>query len=262
MKAFTIGFIALALFISSCAGTQQASSSVSPELNSLLWQQTAAEYEALCYQAFNAAKHSLLKILEEGEFEQSPMVILDLDETVLNNSAYNGKLLLNKKEYSPESWTSWVNKQEAPFIPGAFEFMNFARENGVKIGFISNRDIATLQATIDNMTKNGLEFEARNFMLKNESSSKIKRRQKFGEIGTIVMLIGDNLADFDDVFDNQKLTISERKSAVEINAEAFGYKYIILPNVMYGNWKSALELEDSDAEQNVLPGAERFIKAY
>lgn len=264
LRDFVILFTIPLLF--ACSASQYAgggqSSLTNPALNAVLWQQTSAEYDALCYQAFNTASSSLKEIIERGEFEKSPMVILDLDETVIDNSPYNGKLVLENTEYSKESWKSWVNKREANLVPGALEFIQFAKQNGAKIGYISNRSVDDLEATMALMQRKGIDCGPRDFKLKSESSSKSKRRYQFDEVASIVMLIGDNLADFDDVFDQEGLSVTQRMGHTEALKDKFGKKFIILPNVMYGNWQKALEVEDPAAEKNTKSGPVRFIESY
>ena len=79
----------------------------------------------------------------------------------------------------------------------------------------------------------------------------------------IVMLIGDNLADFTDAFD-QKLSINERKVLIEKYRNDFGKKFIVLPNVMYGDWENTLKSNNnSDYIQNYNAyGLKKYIKTF
>ena len=94
-----------------------------------VWTQNAAEYRALCYQAFNTAKINLDAFLLFNKKPVKPLAIItDVDETVLDNSPYDGKLILNNISYNRESWVEWGNLEEADAIPGSLEFLQYASE--------------------------------------------------------------------------------------------------------------------------------------
>ncbi len=234
------------------------------KLSAVIWQQTAAEYEALCYQAFNIARYQLMNNIQDqpdGSIKK-PAVVLDLDETVLNNSPYNGWLIQNKTSYSQESWERWTMQASASFIPGAVDFIDYARSNGFEVFFISNRSIEELEATVKNLNKLGIDINPTHIMLKTNSSSKVERRKKVMSNYQIVMLIGDNLADFNNQFDDGELDLEARKSLVEKNSDKFGTKFIVLPNVMYGNWEKALKMDNPASIQNNSEGLKRYIKGF
>ena len=76
------------------------------------------------------------------------------------------------------------------------------------------------------------------------SFSKEPRRRAVSARHRVVLLMGDNLNDFAEVFDGSR-TVADRVAAVERNKERFGTRFIILPNVMYGDWESAVYGYDS-----------------
>lgn len=259
-------FIFSVILFYSCATSQSAStgssSAVGNDETALLWQQTAAEYEAICYQTYYFAQLQLEKILSEGQFAGEPIVVMDLDETVLDNSPYNGMLLLENQTYESETWDQWVEKQEAKLLPGVLEFVNFAKSRGVAVMFISNRNEKHLEATIANLNKLEIMAKPKEVFLKSSSSSKAKRRAIVRELGDIVLLIGDNLADFDDLFEGD-LDIATRSNRVMQNRDLWGVKFIALPNVMYGGWQKALQQENTESIKSPRQrGARKFIEAY
>lgn len=271
MKKQITSLLFLVAILYSCTNSQSVSSTTidsdsidkSDTESALLWQQTSAEYSALCIQAFNTAKLQLNSLFEKGEFERTPVIIMDLDETVLDNSPYNAMLLLENKNYTVESWNAWVELQEATAVPGAVNFIEYALEKDYQIIFVSNRDHLYLKATLDNVNSFGFNFNEKNFALKRGTSQKTNRRKKINEDFEIVMLIGDNLADFNDKLDSRDLTISKRKELVEQEEENFGVKYIILPNTMYGNWQKALQIEDNKNSFNKdQKGPRQFLRTY
>ena len=95
------------------------------KIHSLIWTQNSAEYKALCYQAFNTAKINLDSFFFiEKEFDKPLAIITDVDETVLDNSPYDGRLILNNISYNRESWVEWGNLETAKAIPGSVDLLN------------------------------------------------------------------------------------------------------------------------------------------
>lgn len=231
------------------------------EESALLWQQTSAEYTALCYQAFNAAKNYLSNGVEFKD-DKHPAIIMDLDETVLDNSKYNGFLLIENQSYSPETWERWVEELDADLVPGAKGFIDFVRSMGLKVFFVSNRSKMHEDFTIKNLQKLGIEVNAENLFLKEETGEKTERRRTVMASHNVIMLLGDNLADFDDIFEGNA-GIRERKQAVNEMESSFGTKFIILPNVMYGAWEKALEMEGQEEEvQQKAEGRRKFLRFF
>lgn len=234
------------------------------EMQSVLWQQTAAEYEALCYQAFNIASYRISKLNQDQSAadEKKLAVILDLDETVLDNSPYNGYLLLKNQSYTSETWVYWTSKAKAALVPGAKDFIDLARKYQIEVFFVSNRKVSELKATLDNLQKRGIDIDENKVLLKTTSSEKASRRATVYKDYKVIMLIGDNLADFDNNFEEQ-LTITERKELVEELQLEFGKKFIILPNVMYGDWQKTLRNKDNKSiEGSDFEDEMRFIKSF
>lgn len=248
--------LALIPFACACSNTQSVSNNkeqtkYNSKESAVIWQQTSGEYDALCYQAYNVA----LQKLKEYSAEQTKKpfaIILDLDETVLNNSPYNGYLLLNNKTYSSESWDEWVNLQKAELIAGAHEFLKQADDIGVKVFFVSNRKEKHIDATMANLMRYDLNYGAEYFLLKSETSVKTERRERVVAEHNVILYLGDNLADFDDAFEGE-LTATMRKNLTnnENYFSHFGNKFIIFPNPMYGNWEKALRLENDLASPDI-----------
>lgn len=208
------------------------------KLQAQVWTQNSAEYRALCYQAFNAAKMNLDAIFFfEKKYDKPLAIIADVDETVLNNSPYDGKLILNNTTYNRESWVEWGNLEIAEAIPGSLEFFKYAAEKGVEIFYISNRYSEQLESTVNNLKKLGFpDAKKSNVLLRNESRSKSERRKSVFNNYEVIMLLGDNLSDFNDEFE-EKLSIERTKYTDDLSTE-FGTKLIVLPNPNYGDWES------------------------
>jgi len=284
MKKLLFSFAAASMMLA-CSSSQsslsnaQSGPSEDSKLSTVLWQQTSAEYEALCHQAFNAAAYRLAiisnsgldvidqetgaAIVDQSSPNKKMAIVMDLDETVLDNSPYNGWLIENNKTYNAESWTEWCNLAKAELVPGALEFIEKSKNQGIKIMYISNRSVDDLEATISNLQNSGITVDRSDVLLKTENSEKIKRREQVMGSYNIVMLIGDNLADFTDAFD-QELSINERKVLIEKYRNDFGKKFIVLPNVMYGDWENTLKSNNnSDYIQNYNAyGLKKYIKTF
>jgi 5'-nucleotidase (lipoprotein e(P4) family) len=201
-----------------------------------LWQQTAAEYQALCYQAFNAAKLQLDMMYLNIDVEKSAIVV-DIDETMLDNSYYEAELVLSKKKYSSDYWNDWCRLEKATAVPGALEFMTYAYEKGFQLFYVSNRKQEVEEETIQNLQDLGFPMaDKEHVLIRTDESCKENRRKKIEENYTIIMLIGDNLADFSNNY--KELSQEDRAKQVGYDKNAFGTKYIVLPNPMYGDWEA------------------------
>jgi 5'-nucleotidase (lipoprotein e(P4) family) len=203
-----------------------------------LYQQTAAEYRALCYQAFNIARLKLDINLKQRGLSKQRAIVVDIDETVLDNSPQEAMCILNNTNY-PDYWDEWMNVKDAKPVPGSLEFLQYAASNGVEVFYISNRKDQYKEQTLTNLVKLGFpNADSAHILLKTDDSSKKARRDKVLETHQIIMLMGDNLNDFSEVF--EKLTIENRFTITDKHQSAFGNKFIVLPNAMYGEWEGAL----------------------
>jgi len=204
---------------------------------STLWYQNAGEARALAYQAYNFAKILYDMDLKE-ETTQPRAVIVDVDETVLDNSPYNAGTIDTKNAY-PIGWNEWCKSKLATPIPGAVEFLNYVAETGGEVFYITNRSDSLKQATIENLKMHGFPFaDEKHVLTKSTTSDKEPRRQMVAENYRIVLLIGDNLNDFSSFFRHKSTT--ERNALVDDMKDNWGTKFILLPNPIYGDWEGAV----------------------
>jgi 5'-nucleotidase (lipoprotein e(P4) family) len=217
------------------------------QVGAILFMQKAAEFRALAYQAFNIARMRLdadfdkknLKKLSKAERRMTRAVVVDIDETVLDNSPHQAELIKNRMPFTSSIWTAWVNRREAKAIPGAVEFLKYANSKGVRVFYVSNRNEAEKQGTIDNLKAAGFpDVSDETVLVRTAESGKEARRQSISAKHRIVLLMGDNLNDFSNVFERKSVT--DRFAEVDRTRELFGRKYIVLPNAMYGDWESAI----------------------
>ena len=204
---------------------------------STLYTQQAAEYRALCYQAFNMAKIQLVQASRSMAM-QKQAVIVDIDETMLDNSPYQAKCILENFSY-PEGWSDWMQVSDARAVPGALEFVTFAKEKNVEVFYITNRKEKYREQTLNNLQAVGFPYaDDAHLFMRTETNSKEERRKRVTDKYAVVMLIGDNLNDFSSDFENK--SVLERFSITDGYRENFGVQFIVLPNAMYGDWESAL----------------------
>ena len=219
---------------------------------SVLFQQTAAERLAGSLQTFKSAKQALDNALADSSWSalpgqnvhgKKPAIIVDVDETVLDNTAYEARMILDGTKY-PEGWVSWGKEAAATEVPGAKDFLNYAASKDVTIFYVTNRVVELKEATKKNLTKLGIPWDkTKNTVLmrgeNNWDSDKGPRRALVGNEYRVLLMIGDNLGDFVDAKDNN-LNPSNRKNIVSDYADYWGVQWFMLQNIAYGDWEGAL----------------------
>lgn len=268
MKQIAIA-IGVLMFMGSCTAQKQPQSSDAshqnrknlPILQATLYHQTAAEMRALAYQAFNLARLQLDRELRKAGLSRQQAIVVDIDETVLDNSPFEGKLIQEGTSY-PDYWAAWIKKQKAEPIPGSVDFLNYADKKGISVFYVSNRHDSLRAATKANLKSVGFpQVKDEHIFLKTTTSSKVERRQRISGSHDIVMLMGDNLNDFSAVFEGG--TVQERYSKTDSLRKAFGSRFIVLPNAMYGEWEGAAidyhyELSPAEKVQKKLEKIDSF----
>lgn len=228
--------------------TAQPATNLDYQISGILYTQKSAEYRALAYQAFNLARLRLnedfdkknLKKLSKAERKLPRAIVVDIDETMLDNSMSNAASVVANTPFNTKDWYAYGELRKSKAVPGAVDFINYAISKGVKIFYVSNRDDVQMQATLDNLKAVGFKDVVReNIMLRvNGQSPKGPRREVVAAKHRIVMLIGDNLDDFSDVFERK--SIADRYAEVEKAHDLWGKRFIVLPNAMYGTWENAI----------------------
>src|SRR5699024_508425 len=201
------------------------------------YQQKSAEVRALQIQAYNTATEQLKLYLNNNSVKKNPAVVLDLDETVINNLPLVAKGIEENTDFTlwGEEWQEWVDAAIAESIPGAKDFLSFANNEEVKIFYISNREVENKKQTIDNLKKLKLpQVSEETVLLKGEIGTKENRRSKIRENYDVVLLIGNSLYDLSSDFIQESLIT--QNEIVEKNANEFGKRFILLPNSSYGDY--------------------------
>jgi 5'-nucleotidase (lipoprotein e(P4) family) len=269
MKSLKLSTLALStvLILSGCVSQQPDEAKANAQLVEqtafgVNWVQQSGEYQALAFQAFNNAK----TVFEHAKVTKGKKkaVAVDLDETMLDNSAYAGWQIREGQPFSGDTWTEWVNARQTAAVPGAVTFNNYVNANGGTVFFVSNRkDKEEKAATIDDMKRLGFTgVSDKTLYLKTDKSSKSARFEEIQKQGyDIVLYIGDNLNDFGDA--TYRKDNAERRDFVTKNSKLFGVKFIMLPNPNYGDWEGGLAKDyfSGDA-QSKLKARDAAIKAW
>ncbi len=196
--------------------------------NDIRWVTKSSEYKILCEQTYKNAWDNLSEILNQVN-EQSA-IIMDLDETVLDNSKYQIGLTEKGESYNPESWSTWVNLEEAELVPGAKKFIDNVRTTNTIIIFLSNRMAKNEKPTIENMKRLNIYDEKDIFLLRIDKADKKHVRRNEVTSGTgrleqagpmeVLAYFGDAFHDFPQ----------------ESETYIFGQNMFMFPNPMYGKW--------------------------
>jgi acid phosphatase len=226
-------------------------------VNATLWVQNSAEYRANALQAYAAARRALDAALADASWvgatedaasepAQPPAVILDLDETAIDNSAYEARMITRGITYDAASWNQWVSEAAANAVPGAAEFLAYAKSRGVTPFYVTNREARELAGTQRNLERLGFPLSADpqhpTLLLRGQRpewapSDKSPRRAWVASSYRVILLLGDDLNDFANA---RELSVAERDALVQKMADWWGTRWIIVPNPMYGSFERAV----------------------
>jgi len=237
-------------------------------LNAALWQQTSGEYEAAARQAYRVARANLDLALADPEWsaipaqearsaELPPAVMLDLDETVLDNARYEARIILEYGKYTSQTFKQWCEEGGAAAVPGATEFLHYAASRGVSIVYFSARSQELRACTRRSLERLGLPLggDAGALLLRRDGG-KEEHRRATAQRHRVLLVLGDNLDDF---IEGSQAPAPERRRMAQQYADYWGSRWIILPNAMYGHWEAAFfdfdyHLPRSELMQRKLKG--------
>lgn len=254
------GIAVVSALMISCGGSKEAMTDAAVLSNQItdatIWYAESAENEYLYLQLYSYAQQIVdQKTGQDGKRPRA--VVLDLDETVLDNTPYQYRMIAKGETFTPETWNQWVNEARAEALPGALDFVTYCQEVGVEVYYISNRDQETLTATIRNLEALGFpNADEEHVLLKLDSSDKTERRGIVADKYEIILFLGDQLTDFNQMFDNPHA--EERSSMVRAQWEAMRYSFILFPNPMYGGWMDPV-LKGADTDKKKLKNKTNFI---
>lgn len=222
-------------------------------LNAELWMQTAIEYRANCLTIYALAKTRLDEALADknwtaydqtGNYQSfPPAVILDLDETALDNSSYEAGLVVNGTRFDPKTWDEWTRIAQAKAVPGAVEFAQYAAARGVKVFYVSNRNADQKEATKFNLVGLGFPMggnvDTLLFQKDRPEWSSGAKGARFAYIANdyrVLLMFGDQIGDFSDRYNT---SLADRDKLLETLKTHFGHDWMMLANPVYGSFESA-----------------------
>jgi 5'-nucleotidase (lipoprotein e(P4) family) len=289
MMKFVPAALVAALALAGCAHAPQAvapvpaTTAVAPadapvpgpsaddNLNAVAWSQNASEHDFIYLQTFRDAREKLLKAKNDPNWDalpkddraahpslkgRKPAVVLDIDETVLDNSPYQARLIRSGGEFNEAEWAAWCNEAIARPLPGALEFTKFAADHGIAVIYISNRAKDLDDATLANLRAAGFPVAGKQSFLglgtfvegcEQVGSEKGCRRQLVARDYRVLMQFGDQIGDFANVPGN---TADGRAKAMAPYTAWIGERWFVLPNPTYGAWESALFDNDYGLPRN------------
>jgi 5'-nucleotidase (lipoprotein e(P4) family) len=229
------------------------------DLDATLWDQTSVEAKAASIGEYDLGRMRLDQALADknwtaateqtGDYQNlPPAVILDIDDTVLNTSAYQAWTVVNGTDYSGKTWDAYVAAEKDVPIAGAIPFLDYAASKGVTIFYVTNRDVKDKAPTEEEMKKLGFprgDGKVDTFLFEHEqpdwSGAKGVRFAYLARNYRILLLFGDNMGDFTDDING---TVAQRDAVYQKDMAHWGHDWIAISNPTYGSWQSAPFLSD------------------
>jgi len=248
-------FASACLLTTALAGCQQTPPA-NDQLDAVLWTQTSIEHELIYRQLFANATRQLDVALADPTWDALPLparklaglppaVVVDIDETLLDNVPLNARDIINNQVYSYDRWNTWVEQAKAQALPGSVAFLQAARQKGIKVYYLTNREHSQVAATANNLRLRGFPIESNEQILaastptghcESAGYGKNCRRQWVASQARVLLMAGDSLGDFVQAEHN---TLAAQRKAVEPYVNWLGQRWFLLPNPSYGNWYSA-----------------------
>lgn len=241
-------------------------------LNAVAWTQTAIEHDLIFRAVYRNAQQGLLAALNDPNWDAlghddrgdgsvaglKPAVIVDVDETVLDNSPYQARVIRDHSEYKESTWDEWCREEAAKPLPGALKFAQFAAAHGITMIYITNRIKVLDAATLANLREVGFPVASNDDYLglgtvapgcEQVGSGKGCRRKLIAKKYRVLMQVGDALGDFVNIPDN---SLAGRRASMAPYLDWIGERWFVLPNPTYGAWEPA-----TFSNNWSLPAAER-----
>ncbi len=249
-------FLASACLLTTALAGCQQTPPANDQLDAVLWTQTSIEHELIYRQLFANATRQLDIALADPNWDALPLparkltglppgVIVDIDETLLDNVPLNARDIINNQVYSYDRWNTWVEQAKAQALPGSVAFLQAARQKGIKVYYLTNREHSQVAATAENLRLRGFPIESDAQILaastptghcESAGYGKQCRRQWVASHARVLLMAGDSLGDFVQAEHN---TLDAQRKAVEPYVNWLGQRWFLLPNPSYGNWYSA-----------------------
>lgn len=278
------------VLVSGCAvtgvkvpGGQASVPAANDNLNAVLWTQTSLEHDMIYREVYRQAAAVLPEALADPAWDAlaaedrpegsdphglPPAVVLDIDETVLDNSPYQARLIRDNARYDDVTWAEWVREEAARPLPGALAFTRAAAARGITVIYLSNRDHALDEATLANLRAAGFPVAGPDVFLglgaavpgcEQKGSSKSCRRRLVASRYRVLVQVGDQVGDFIQLAGT---TPAERRAGLKPYRDWIGTRWFVLPNPTYGSWESAPFHGDHGLDAGARRAAKRQALRY
>ncbi len=233
-----------------------------PLLWALAWKQTAAEFGAICYQAYNLAKLRLdIAMSKRKSGDKRLAIITDMDNTIIQAANYWGYLINEGHDFFDDAiWDRWIPKNLVQAVPGSQEFLAYCDSQDVEIFYVSNRDQGerTYEYALTQLRSlNFPQADEDHVTVNRETSNKMAIKEKVSVSHDLVLMLGDNLNDYKR--DYYVTDVDERYALMERDRDEYGNQFILLPNPTDGHWVRAIfgesEPEPTDENRRLLKKA-------
>jgi len=225
------------------------------QLDAVLWTQTSVEHDLLFRQVYASATQHLDRALADPAWDAlahapralhglPPALIIDIDETLLDNVPLNARSIINDRPYDYDAWYQWVDRAKALALPGAVDFLQAAARRGITPYYLTNRAPGQEQATLENLRRAGFPIDSSAQILtagtaiggcQASGSDKTCRRHWVGTQARVLMQLGDSFGDFMATRGSQQAQFD----AARPYFAWLGERWFLLPNPTYGGWYSA-----------------------
>ncbi len=241
----------LATDLAASTGCVPGQAETSNNYNATKWYRDSVERNAQYHQTFAIGLEKVsAKVKQESLKKHSWGVIMDIDETVLDNSQYEKGNVLSCSSYTPQSNYAFMEQKASIATPGAKNFTCSIQKMGGKVILVTNRDghfdDKIQSATVDNLKSAGICYDNVVFANGSKDSDKTPRFNAViaGDYNQIIAIekmkpvkvlayFGDNIQDFPNI--KQSDAIKQDPNSSFYNK--FGQEFFSLPNPTYGSWE-------------------------
>lgn len=217
--------------------------------------QTSAEFRAIQKQAYDLATLRLDQALAHKEQYDKPLAIIsDIDLTIMDDTTFQAEMMKKEYPFDDGPYTYYYNgvatTADHP-MPGALAFFKHAADNGVEVFYITNRAYDTKDLAVAQLKHWGFpnaDDAHVQVMNKERTFDKAHRRANVMKDYDVVLLLGDNMADFTSDF-RKDLGPIERTALLDKDPQYYdkiGMQWIVFPNATYGDWYRAVWYDKKD----------------
>lgn len=262
---------------------QAAPAALAPDdnLNAVAWTQTSLVHDMIYREVYRHATETLDKALADPSWDAltnqdrhgdpshlPPAVVLDVDETVLDNSPYQARLIRDHAQYDSATWADWVREKTARALPGAVAFTRYAAAHGIAVIYLSNRAQSLDKATLANLKAVGFPVSGPDAFLglgtkvpgcKQVGTSKHCRRELVAGKYRVLVQVGDQVGDFMQLSGDTPMA---RRAELKPYLKWVGRRWFVLPNPTYGSWESALFHNDYKLDVHQRRAAKLKVLRY